>query len=272
MASESIDFQLALQAAKEAANRGREILKKYFGNLSNVDEKHQAGLVTEADVNSEKAIISFLKGEFPNLGFLAEESSYLNSTEGQQSHHAGRWIIDPLDGTTNFVHRFPIFCISIGLEWKNEIVVGLIDVPILNDTYWAIKGQGAFKNGKPIHVSHTAVLKEALLATGFSVHKPNALEQQLQIFTHLIRESRGVRRAGAAAFDLCMVAEGIFDVFWERDLSPWDVAAGALIVREAGGTVTDFSGQRHTPYMPNILASGPNIHQTMVNHIGSVSS
>lgn len=239
-----------LKAAFEAADRGREILIKYFGHLNNVSHKERAGLVTEADVESEKAIAAVLKKHFPDSRFHGEESGL----DQKPSPTDLLWIVDPLDGTTNYVHELPIFCISIGLKIGTELEVAVVDVPMLDVRYYATKGGGAFMNNKRIKVADRTLLTDSLLATGFNVHASDDLSKQLDIFSHFIFKTRGIRRAGAAAYDLCLVAQGSFDGFWEKNLSPWDTAAGTLLVREAGGVVTNYSGRPYDPNMDDIIA------------------
>lgn len=260
--------ELALRAAKAAASAGSKVLHDYFGRLAKVSEKHLAGLVSEADVASEKVIQRELQAHCP-AGFLGEESSGGDAVWPKEGNW---WIVDPLDGTTNYVHGFPIFCISIGLMWQGELVFGLVEVPMLNVTYHAIRGGGAFRNNKPIHVSKRATVRDSLLATGFFRDHADALKQQLEIFKTLVFEARGIRRAGAAAYDLCLVAEGVFEAFWERNLKPWDTAAGVVLVQEAGGVVTDYQGQPYHINSDSILAGNPPLHRTLLTTIKSVPS
>lgn len=175
------------------------------------------------------------------------------------------WILDPLDGTTNYVHQFPIFCISLGLMVNEEIVLAVVDVPILDQVFHAIKGSGAFLNNKAIFVSKRLEIREALLATGFFAQNKELFDQQLKIFSRLVDGSRGIRRAGAAAYDLCMVAAGVFEGFWEQNLMPWDTAAGSLLIKEAGGIVSDFQGNDYHPLHSTILAANPEIHRQILN-------
>jgi myo-inositol-1(or 4)-monophosphatase len=254
-----------LLKANQACRRGREVLLKYFGHLEHVEEKFQAGLVSEADKESEKIIQTELKKYFPEMEFLGEETAYQTQTKVKTvASDKPRWILDPLDGTTNYVHRFPVFCISLGLEYKGEMQVAVIDVPLMNETYTAIRGQGAWVNGQKLRVSKTAELNKSLLATGFFGENDLSLQEQMKIFSKLVRETRGIRRAGAAAYDLCMVARGVFDGFWESNLSPWDTAAGLLLVTEAGGQVTTFRGKTYDPYKNSIIASNGHLHSTLV--------
>jgi len=265
---ETLDLKQALSTAQKASQRGREVLLHYFGQLKKVQDKVQAGLVSEADIESEKVIVEELQRGFPDIPVLGEESAYLNKQDQVQ---ATSWVVDPLDGTTNYVHRFPIFCISIGLQWKGELVAGVVDVPVLDKTYTCARGQGAFVNGERLHVSQRAQIKETLLATGFFPDNVGALKEQLKIFSDLVYEARGIRRAGAAAYDLCLVAEGVFDAFWEKNLKPWDTAAGALMVREAGGVAWTYSGDTYTLSQDSILAGNALICPQIVARIQGLS-
>lgn len=258
-----VQIEDILFTAKQAAKSGEKILLDYFGNLSSVGKKELAGLVTEADLKSERAVVETIKAQFPDHEILGEEGAFLAQKSGFEPSPAGthRWVIDPLDGTTNYVHGFPIFCVSIGYEVGGDTQMGLISVPMLNQVFWAVKGQGAFLNGKPIQVSQRHVLEEALLATGFFSENKQALKEQLEIFNHFVGQARGVRRSGSAAYDLCMVASGVFDVFWEKNLSPWDTSAGALLVQEAGGIVTSYNNQDYNPYLNSILAANNELHK-----------
>lgn len=260
-------YDQELAVARQAAQKARSILLDHYGKLSQVEFKHQAGLVSEADRASEIAIKSHLSDAFPEYGFLGEEEAYSNPTKLHINDEKGVWVVDPLDGTTNYVHRFPIFCISIALVIKHQPVVGVIDVPILNDTYWARRGHGSFLNGQRLEVSHTNSMSQSLAATGFNGERESVLSEQLPIFERIVRKTRGIRRPGSAAFDLCMVTSGVFDFFWEQDLSPWDVAAGQLLVEEAGGVVSTFNGAAYNPWKKTILASNGQFHEDIVKII-----
>jgi myo-inositol-1(or 4)-monophosphatase len=202
---------------------------------------------------------------------LGEEASFLSGlTETQALKKGGQWILDPLDGTTNYVHGFYVYSISLALEWDGEIIYGIVDVPALKQTYWAIRGQGAFKDGVPIHVSSRNTLAEALLVTGFASSRPAVLQRQVNVFTQIVDKVRGLRRTGSAAYDLCLVAEGVFDGYWESDLSAWDTAAGALIVEEAGGSVTNTIGEKFNPHRRDVAAANPEVHKKMIELLSSV--
>lgn len=264
----SRDWQQVLRTALKAVSLGREVLLNYFGNLEHVEEKFQAGLVSEADKESERVIAEHLKKNFPDIEFLGEESFAAGAkVELKPAGKSGRWILDPLDGTTNYVHRFPIFCISLGLEVDGKIQLAITDVPMLKETYTAIRGQGAFVNGRPLSVSKTEKFKDALLATGFVAEHEHVISEQLKIFSEIVRACRGVRRPGAAAFDLAMVARGVFDGYWERNIQPWDAAAGILLVEEAGGVVETYRGEVYTPYKNSIIAGNTHVVKDIRSHL-----
>ncbi len=265
----NVDLTQALATAQEAARAGRKVLLHYFGQIKKVQEKSYAGLVSEADLESEKSITEVLTARFPGIKVLGEENAFLKNDERLQ---ADQWVVDPLDGTTNYVHGFPIFCISIGLQLQNSLVLGLVDVPILNKTYTAIKGGGAFVNGEPIRVRQGRAIRESLLATGFFPDNTGALREQIRIFSDLVFEARGIRRAGAAAYDLCLVAEGVFDAFWEPNLKPWDTAAGVVLVREAGGVVRTYEGKNYELGDSTLLAGNPDICAEISSRIQKIKS
>lgn len=267
MTLDQIDTTELLISARKAARLGREVLLDYYGRLSKISEKEQAGLVTEADVESEKVITEYLLRQHPEISILAEESFAKEFSAKDRPKSLSRqpcWVIDPLDGTTNYVHNFPIFCISIGLMVNDEVVVALVDAPKMEQVFYAVKGGGSFLNDKPIKVSHRQALSEALLATGFFSQNKDLLHEQVELFAKIIDRSRGVRRAGAAAYDLCMVAAGVFDGFWEMNLLPWDTAAGSLLVSEAGGKVSNFQGEKFHPLQSAILAANPDIYKQIL--------
>lgn len=249
------DLRRYLDVAMTACDGAGQILNNHFGNLRKIEEKFQAGLVSEADRESEKFIVDHIRATFPDHAILGEESG-LNSAQNSTA----LWMIDPLDGTTNYVHQFPVFCISIGLELDGELVMGVVDAPKLGMRFSAMKGHGAFLNGERIHVSERSRLKDGLFATGFASHDQQ-LDDQMALVTEVIRHTRGIRRAGAAALDLCFVAQGVFDAFWERNLSPWDTAAGVVIATEAGAVVSDMQGGAYDPRLKSILCGTPYFHK-----------
>lgn len=255
--------------ALKAARLGREVLLHYAGRLEQVQQKFQAGLVSEADVESERVIRAELQRQFPSFKFLGEESATKAQLAQGQDLETPTWILDPLDGTTNYVHGLPVYGVSLGLQWRGQTWVGVVDAPALNEVYVASKGQGAFVNGRRLHVSTRENLDQALLATGFiSDIEPNLIEQ-LRVFQKVVRQARGVRRAGAAALDLCWVARGVFDGYWEKNIMPWDAAAGALMVQEAGGVVTTYRGRPHNPFSDSIIAANPFINKALVESLAS---
>lgn len=256
-----MNWDKALTSCLQSVERGREVLLHYFGQLSKVQEKGAEGLVSEADLESERVISAQLKRTFPDLTILGEEAAFKNTWSIPDSG----WILDPLDGTTNYVHGFPVFCISLGLRWEGQLQLAVVDVPLLNQTFTAIRGQGAYLNGSPIHVSQRSELKSALVATGFSGTADGELAGQMRVFQTFIEKSRGVRRPGSAAYDLCMVATGTYDAFWECGLKPWDVAAGALLVREAGGLVRNYDGQDYRLGDRGLVASNQNLASTVLS-------
>jgi myo-inositol-1(or 4)-monophosphatase len=241
----------------EAAEAAGAVLARHFGRKLDIREKPGAGLVTNADLAAEQAALRVLRRRFPEFGILTEESP------PEHSASPGRFILDPLDGTTNFVHRFPMFCVSLAAEWAGQVVVGVIYHPILRETYLAIRGRGATVNGKTLRVSKTRVLSNSLLTTGFTYRKEEMLRAEMHSFARLSSVARAIRRPGSAALDLAYTARGVFDGFWERNLSPWDVAAGALLVEEAGGRVTDFHGKPFRVDADEILASNGPLHSAL---------
>ncbi|MDY6856219.1 MAG: inositol monophosphatase family protein [Thermodesulfobacteriota bacterium] len=247
-----------LEVALYAALNGGKILKENFGKSFKIDFKGEINLVTHIDRLSEETIVDIIRDRYPDHQILAEES------EGKKSESKYRWIIDPLDGTTNYAHGFPFFCVSIALEKDSEIILGIIYDPLLEELFIAEKDKGAYLNKKKITVSSTEDLIHSLLATGFPYDLRETDENNLDHFSNFIMSAQAVRRAGSAALDLCYVAMGRFDGFWELKLSPWDVAAGSLIVKEAGGIVTDFKGRGFDIYSKEIVASNKKIHKEMV--------
>jgi len=242
-----------------AALKSGEILLKNRGKVKKVGYKGRVHLVTEVDFYSERAILKILKKKFPDFGILTEES------EPEKKDSEYKWIIDPLDGTTNYFHDFPSYCVSIALEKNNEIILGVIYNPLFNELFVAEKGKGAFLKRKRISVSKTNKLSKSLLATGFPYDIRETDVDNLDHFANFAKKAQAIRRAGSAALDLCYLAMGRFDGFWELQLSPWDTAAGSLLVKEAGGKVTDFKGSKYSIYKKEILASNGKIHSQMLD-------
>ena len=249
------EFNLALKAVLGA---GR-ILQRGFQTPKDYRLKGAIDLVTEWDLKSQEWITSRIKAQFPDHDFLVEEGGL----ERRSSPFC--WVLDPLDGTTNFVHGFPVYCVSLALLKGREILLGIVHNPELRETYWAIKGQGAFFNGRPIRVSTVPRISQALLATGFPYNIKKTHRRVIRRFEKVITRSQGVRRPGSAAMDLCWVARGVYDGFWEEYLKPWDTAAGIILVEEAGGRVTDFSGRPGPLFKKQILATNGLLHQELLD-------
>lgn len=255
-----MDFERILRLAIAAAYKGGEQQRNLLGKLETVGKKnHAIDLVTEADTAAEKAIIGVISEVFPDHAILAEES-------GRRKGDADcQWIIDPLDGTTNFAHGLPMFCTSIAFSYKGTLSVGAVLNPVSGELFTAIREKGARLNGRPIKVSDSHPLSESLLVTGFPYNFKDIFDTVIARFGNCLKASRGVRRLGSAALDLCFVACGRFDGFWEQNLHPWDTAAGTLIATEAGAEATDFSGRPFTVDMPEILATNSRIHKEMIH-------
>ncbi len=255
--------KLAVEAALEAG----EIITKHSGMDKKIGFKDDVNLVTEVDRLSEEAIIKIIRREFPDHGILTEES------KERKPESDFKWVIDPLDGTTNYAHNLPVYCVSIALEEKGKIILGVVYNPNLDELFVAEKGNGAYLykekgmsiNKRKISVSHEHELGKSLLATGFPYDIRTSRINNLNHFTNFYKKCQAVRRMGAAALDLCYLAMGRFDGFWELKLSPWDMAAGSLLITEAGGKVTDFSGGPFNIYMKEILATNGKIHRQMVD-------
>src|SRR5262245_47881 len=222
-----------LTPIQELAREAGSLLLSYFGKVA-VEYKGDVDLVTQADRSSEKLIVDRIRSQWPDHDLLGEEGSR------RETGSDFRWYIDPLDGTTNFAHGFPVFCVSLALEYRGERSAGVIYDPCRDELFSAGKGSGATRNGLAIHVSKTPRLAESLVATGFPSHKRHK-NPNIHFYHQITLRSHGVRRAGSAALDLCYVACGRYDGFWEFNLNPWDTAAGVLLVQEAGGKVTSFS-------------------------------
>ncbi len=262
-AAKDPDPRALLKVMERAAKASGRILARNFGGALDVSEKRGAGLVTNIDFASERAAMAILRKARPDFTFLTEESA----PQGESRQAQGRWIIDPLDGTTNYIHAFPMFCVSIAAEWKGRIVAGVIHAPILKDTYTAAEGFGARVNGKRMRVSGTTRLADSLLTTGFTYRKADWLQREMDAFERLSAVARAIRRPGSAALDLAYVARGVFDGFWERRLSPWDVAAGLLLIQEAGGKVTDFRDVPFDLSAREILASNGALHSELLKSV-----
>ena len=250
-------INFAIETARDA---GHLLLEK-FGRVTTVTKKGDINLVTDADLASEALIIERIKSHHPKHAILAEEAGNAVVVDGETEW---KWIIDPLDGTTNYAHGYPCFAVTIALEHKGEIAIGVTFDPTRNELFAAEKGNGATLNGKPIRVSATEKLSESLICTGF----PYDFKRKDDFARHLtafLMQSRGVRRDGSAAIDMAYVACGRFDGFWEEGLNPWDMAAGRLLIEEAGGWVTGYDGKEFSIYKPPVCASNGKIHGEMLS-------
>lgn len=253
-----MDLAAIQRTAVKAAFQGAAELKTYFGKLPGVAKKGRTDLVTQADLASEAKIIETIHTQYPGHAILAEESGITHGTESM------RWVIDPLDGTTNYAHGLPIFGISIAVELAGDSIVGVVMNPLGEELYTAIRGQGAYLNDRPIKVSMSSPVSESLLITGFPYKWGDRQDAIMGRFARCATAARGVRRLGAAALDLCYLASGRADAYWEDQLKPWDTAAGVLIAREAGATVTNLSGTDYVNGTDDLLASNGHIHAEMI--------
>ena len=253
-----------LATAVEIVLRAGEIQMSRRETGFRIDKKGTIDLVTEVDLECEKMCRALLAERFPQHDILAEE---LSSGPGQPRTSRFRWVFDPLDGTTNYAHGLPVFCASLALEIDGQSEVGAIYDPTRKELFTGERGQGAFVNGTRLRVSETSSLLDALLVTGFPYDVHEKIAPLLAMFGAFLGQARAVRRLGSAALDLCYVAAGRFDGFWEQTLKPWDVAAGALIVEEAGGRITGMDGSRFDPAAAHLVASNGQIHAAMLDVI-----
>ena len=250
-----------LETAKVLAREAGDLIRRSGSSQGRVDYKGRADLVTDIDRQAEEIILRGIRKAYPEHAVLAEESG---ENEVQSDF---RWVIDPIDGTTNFVHGYPFFCVSIAVQFRQETIAAVVFDPMHDELFSAFRGEGAFLNEKPLAVSATNELSKALVATGFPCRLGERWRHSMNLFEAFYLDSHGVRRDGAAALDLCYVAAGRFDGFWEYELQPWDVAAGLLIVREAGGQTTDFQERPSGIDDRQVLASNGRIHGEMLQVI-----
>jgi len=250
------------KAAVEMALEAGALLKGRLGRAGRVDFKGEVNIVTEMDRKSEGLIVSRITRDFPGHGIIAEESDELTTKEGF------RWIIDPLDGTTNYAHGLPVFCVSVAFEDNGQVTFGVVYNPMLGELFIAEKGVGATLNGERISVSATDTLDKSILSTGFPYDIRTSKENNFNHFKRFSLKAQAIRRAGSAALDLSYVACGRYDGFWEMKLSAWDTAAASLMVEEAGGRVTGFRGEGFSNFKPRCLASNGLIHDEMVGVLG----
>jgi len=255
-----------LKTAVSAARLAGDIILRNLGQLSpgDVQTKQAFDFVTKVDRWSEAVIVQTIKEKFPHHLFLSEE------TLRQKGDGLYRWIIDPLDGTTNYIHSYPMFSISIALEHQNRIVLGVVFDPLKDELFHAIKGNGTFLNNGKIRVSQTDILEKSLIATGFPFRKKEMIDNYLEAFRQIFEKVSDIRRAGSAALDLAYIAAGRVEGFFELNLSPWDIAAGSLLITEAGGRITDFGGGEHYLETGNIVAGNADIHPEILRIIRQV--
>ncbi len=254
------------KVAISAALKAGKIIKDSLGTISSndIENKNVFDYVTVIDKKSEQFIIDSIQKYFPDHEILAEESGKSNK------RNESCWIIDPLDGTTNFIHGYPNSAVSIALEKNKEVILGVVYDPYRDELFYGEKGKGAFLNNRQIHVSKRTNLNHCLVATGFPFRNKNLLSLYWQVLSAIFMEVSGVRRTGSAALDLAHIACARFDGFWELKLSPWDVAAGSLIIQEAGGKITDFEGKNNYIWTGNVIASNNKIHDFLINKVMNV--
>ncbi len=246
----------------QAVQAGADQLRHYFDKKFEITNKEGINnLVTEADHASEKAIIAIIQSQFPDHFILSEETGAI------PSNSAFKWIIDPIDGTVNFANGIPLCCVSIALEKEGEMILGAVYNPFIGELFFAQRGQGAYLNDRRIHVSQKSTVIKSCLVTGFPYTYIDSSNGPIQVFERLVKQGIPVRRLGSAAIDLCWVAAGRFDGFYEHHLQAWDSAAGFLIVEEACGRITDFEGNAYSPYQPHILATNGHIHNELLAYV-----
>lgn len=257
-----------LKTAVTAARRAGDIILDNLGHLttSDVQTKQAFDFVTKVDKRSESVILQTIREKFPSHSFLAEETLKEEETDNY------RWIIDPLDGTTNYIHGYPMFSVSIALEYRRETLIGVVFDPLRDELFHAVRGGGAFLNNRRVRVSETSTLAGSLIATGFPFRAKEMLDLYLSAFKKIFFEVSDLRRAGSAAIDLAYVAAGRFEGFFELRLSPWDIAAGSLLITEAGGIVTDFGGGNDFLSTGNIVAGNKDIQPGLLKMIKQVFS
>jgi len=263
MATPELNLAQLCQHACEAAQHAAAFIQAKVDTITHdqIEVKDKNSLVSFVDKTAERMLVERLKPLIPEVGFLTEE----DATEDVEA--PTRWIIDPLDGTTNFLHGIPVFSVSIGLEHKGEIVMGVVHEVMRQETFYAWKGGGAFLNGKPIQVTQTQTLEASILATGFPYYDYSKIESYFVVLEDFMRNSRGLRRMGSAAVDLAYTACGRFDGFFEYGLNAWDVAGGVIILKEAGGQVSDFTGGEGYLFNRQLVASNGHIHPPFLERV-----
>lgn len=257
------DYTKELQVAKDAARAAADIIRKYHADRSfSVDFKGKNDLVTDADLSAEEAILELIRNRFTDDQILAEESEQQHILPVNRT-----WMIDPIDGTTNFAHGFPVYCVSIALWEEQEAKMAVVLEVNRSECFWSVKGEGAWLNGQKIEVSEELEPQYSLIGTGFPYNDLSLLNNYLKMFRWLIDRTQGIRRPGAASYDLCCVAAGRFEGFYEYALNPWDVGAASLIVEEAGGVVTDWEGGDNWLFGQRVVAGNESIHRFLLKAI-----
>jgi len=251
-----------LDIARKAAREGVRVIKEFKKDGFEVRQKGFHDLITDADIAAEKAILTVIAKAFPEDDILAEESACHDSLTDNRT-----WIIDPIDGTTNFAHDFPVYCVSVALWENQQPKVGVVIEVSRDEEFSAVAGEGAWLNGKAIRVSSTETPRDGFVGTGFPYDDLSLVDSYLGLFKILMKELQGIRRPGSAAFDLCCVACGRFDGFYEYSLHIWDLAAAALIIKEAGGVITDWNGGDGWPFGQRIIAGNEHLHRYLLNMI-----
>jgi myo-inositol-1(or 4)-monophosphatase len=266
------DLDQELVTALAAARAAGKVVRASYDTLteSDVSEKAVNDLVTTVDVDSQRIIVKAIRDAFPDDFIIAEENLAPEVNAGRDPEASRRWYIDPLDGTTNYIHAYPMFAVSIALEIDHTMMMGATYAPMWDDMYHAVRGGGAFLNDRPIHVSQVSAGNRTLLGTGFPFRARHYLDIYLKSFSYFFNNSRGVRRAGSATLDFALVAAGRLDGFWEMTLSPWDMAAGVVLVEEAGGRVSDFFGGSRYLETGHVVASNDRFHDWMVEKLGDI--
>lgn len=250
-----------LHTAKRIAQEAGELIRHAFGGLAAVSKKGVVDLVTDTDIASERLLREAILAAYPDDAIVAEEGGVSSGSSGYS------WLVDPLDGTTNFAHGYPAFSVAIAIVHQGQAVAGVIYQPVPDTCYWAERGAGAFCDARPISVSKAAEIGDGLLATGFPYNRREIVDTLLEKVRRALLVAQGLRRSGSATVDLCHLACGAIDGYWEQDLNPWDWAAGALLVEEAGGGVTDFSGAPYTPASRSVVASNRLLHEALITNI-----
>lgn len=247
-------LEFAIQCALESG----KIQAEYFQKKIGIHHKGEIDIVTDVDIACQQKIIELIEEKYPEDSIIAEEKANIFDEK------RNKWIVDPLDGTTNYAHGYPFFCTSIAYEVGGEVVVGVVYNPIFKELFFSQKGEGAYFNGEKIHVSGINDMKQALLSTGFPYDLPTNTNNNINHFVHFLYKAQAVRRDGSAAMNLSYIACGRFDGHWEMKLNPWDMAAGMLMVKEAGGTITDFKGERFSIYGDELVASNGLLHDRLI--------